>query len=100
MKITDIYKLPVVAEYGLIFDRACRYKITFDDSDSNFEEQAKVVEVAINNHEKLIDLLTSITDSFFPWDDCNYCKSCQGVNSHREDCDYISAVHLLDELNN
>lgn len=102
MKISDLYKLPMITESDCILDNSCRYKIDFDTSDSNCEEQIKAVSVAINNHEALVELLTKITPKIelANHEHCGGCYTFLGgeAETHSEDCEYHAAINLLEKI--
>lgn len=97
MKISNLYKLPMITDTDCIVDQDYRYKIDFDGSDSNCEEQIKAVAVAIDNHDALVEALN---DLLMEIKDCNikdYCYSCDST-IHDSDCKVLSAINLLDKI--
>jgi len=68
MKLSDIYKLPMNSEYDCILDKDCRYKIDFDVSDSNCEDQVMLVAKAINNHDALVKALNDLLNDCINFD--------------------------------
>ena len=63
MKISDIYDLPMHQDNDCIMSNDCRYKIDFDVSDSNCDEQIEVLTNALNSHDKLKELLSRARDA-------------------------------------
>ena len=88
MKLSDIYKLPMVSEYDCIIDKGCRYKIDFYAGDSNCEEQVRLVAKAINHHDALVKALRDLIDNSSPLANMQY-------HSRRK-----SAIDLLTTINN
>jgi len=86
MKISDLYKLPMITENDCILDHSCRYKIDFDTSDSNCKEQIQAVSVAINNHDALVEALADLVANSSP-------KANMQYHSRRK-----TAVDLLNKI--
>ena len=60
--------------------------------------QSKAIELAVNNHDASVEALKSITKKL-NWNgngSCDYCGS--ECPNHKDDCDYIAAVKLLDKI--
>lgn len=57
MKVSSIYKLPMSTEENHVFSADSRYNIRTDISDTTCEEQAEVIAMALNNHDKLLQMV-------------------------------------------
>ena len=62
MKMSDVFKLPMVCEDGdgFIYSKDLRHSIQFDDSDTYMMDHKKAVTHAINNHDRMADEIAEL----------------------------------------
>lgn len=90
MKMSDVFKLP-------IHDNMKSILPFVKEPYTEIGVIAPTI-VAVNNHDALVEALKSITKKL-NWNgngSCDYCGS--ECPNHKDDCDYISAINLLDKI--
>ena len=103
MKMSDEFTIPTnVRDSKITADEKFKAQfagrsVTAPNEARTTHIQDKLITIAVNNHDALVDALNNLISAHDVYDDYGHCRSC-GESKHKNGCDYIGAVNLLDKI--